>query len=118
MTKIDCLMAIDEIAEGIPSYANGIPPGRGALRTGRGIYVLNAIGRRLHDYIEREVCEVMKTMSKASALDALELIGMIEDNVHLTDVANAYFCAAIKIAALRKIALPHALPIELEGIAV
>lgn len=96
---------------GIPSYAYGTPPGRGALRTACGL-------RMIAESFECKIGYLMcSTVTKSSVVEHLEIIGVIEDGGRVVGFDGLYW-AMVKIAALRTIALPTPCPIELKGIAV
>lgn len=109
------LCAIKEFEDGLPTVA---PSGCRAIRTTSGVKMLNEIGRRIANNIEHEACAMMSTATQAQAIDWLYFIGYVEDNIALSNVYDAFFCTAVKIAALRLISLPTQMPIELKEVAV
>ena len=90
----------------------------GSMRTTSGLALLNEWGKRIVDRTEEAVGILMQSSTKSKAVEWLEFIDLVEQNVALTNVCDAFYCAAVKIAALRTIALPTSLPVELKGIAV
>ena len=97
--------------EGIPSYANGTPPGHGALRTASG---LGMIAESFDLKVGHLMCT---TVTKENVIELLETISIIEDRGPVVGFDGLYW-AMLKIAALRTIALPTPYPIELKGVAV
>lgn len=109
------LCKIKEFEDGLPKYATSRCH---SMRTTSGLQIMNEIGRRLTDDIEHEACAMMSRATREQAIEWLDFIGFVEDNIALSNVCNASYCAAVKIAALRLIAMPTQTQIELKGISV